>query len=92
MSENRTGSQAMQQPLTPQQEAQAHGLVAELMQQLERVGVDMPAASSRLREIAPSVERQISADEYEVSIDTLSCSVSVVAHANGVRATRKRRP
>ncbi len=54
-------------PLTPEQEAQAQALVAELMQQIERVGVDMPAASSRLREIAPSVERQISADEYEVT-------------------------
>jgi hypothetical protein len=54
-------------PLTPEQEAAGEALAREFMQQLERVGVDMPAAFPRLREIAPRVERQISEVEFEES-------------------------
>jgi hypothetical protein len=57
-----------EQPLTPEREAHVEALGAEFPQQLERVGVDMPTASSRLREITPPVERQISKDEYEVML------------------------
>jgi hypothetical protein len=53
--------------LSPEHQGAAEALVAEFMRQLERVGVDMPTASPRLREIAPPAERQISDDEYEVT-------------------------
>lgn len=55
-----------EQQLTPEQATAVEALVAEFMRQLERVGVDMPMASPRLREIAPPVERQISDNEHEV--------------------------
>jgi hypothetical protein len=55
-----------QQQRTPEQEAAVQALVAEFMRHVERVGVDMPTASSQLREIAPPVERRISDDEFEV--------------------------
>jgi hypothetical protein len=55
-------------PLTAEQEAQAAALTAEFIRQIERVGVDMPAAFPQLRESAPPVERYLSDDEVEVSI------------------------
>jgi hypothetical protein len=55
-------------PLTAEQEAQAAALTEEFIRQIERVGVDMPAAFPQLRESAPPVERYLSDDEVEVSI------------------------
>jgi len=57
-----------EQPLNPQQEVAGEALGAEFARQLERVGVDMRTARPQLREIAPPVERQISDDEYEVTL------------------------
>jgi hypothetical protein len=55
-------------PLTAEQEAQAAALTEEFIRQIERVGVDMPAAFPQLRESAPPVERYLSDDEVEVII------------------------
>jgi hypothetical protein len=57
-----------EQSLTPAQEAEFEARGAEFMQQLERVGVDMQAASPQLREIAPPMECRVSKDEFELML------------------------
>lgn len=55
-------------PLIAAQEAQVAALSMEFARHLARVGVDMQAASPRLRDIAPPIERRLSENEVEVSL------------------------
>ena len=54
-------------PLTPEQSVQISGLQAEFAKELERVGVDMAAAVSRISTAEPPIERRISEHEFEVT-------------------------
>ena len=56
-----------EQPLTSEQEAAAERLGREFIEQLQRVAVDMQSAVSRLREVAPPIERQITSRESEIT-------------------------
>src|SRR5438552_114713 len=69
------GTAMQEHALTPEQQAEVEALEAEFRQQLDRVGVDMRAAVSRLRQPQPPVERQISDDEFEVTF-TFTVDVS----------------
>ena len=54
--------------LTPDQQAQVAALEAEFKEQLERGGVDMPAAVERLRNPTAVIGRDISGEETELTI------------------------
>ncbi|MEP6834121.1 MAG: hypothetical protein ABJB74_12035 [Gemmatimonas sp.] len=55
-------------PRAPDEQAQIDVLEVELVQQLERVGVDLMGVGARLSESQPRVERMISDDEFEVAL------------------------
>jgi hypothetical protein len=63
--------------LSPEQRREIEALVTEYMQQLERVRVDMRAASSDLHEVYPPVREDVSSDDSsETYTETFSIDVS----------------
>ena len=67
--------------LTPEQQRELEGLVAELGEQINRTNVDLPRVGAQLRESLSPVGRQISDDEVEVEL-TIDLSAIVATLRN----------